>query len=127
MTCAWGIENLGYVGIVYGVCDAFAAYCFGTVVRYTGRIPVVIFAALLNLGTIITLFNWQPNPESFWLFFAIAGIWGIADAIWQTQFNCIVLYCIFIQSNISIQSHYMLQSLVSYSFHTYKISVNLTN
>jgi hypothetical protein len=31
--------------------------------------------------------NWKPTPDNPVVFFIIAGIWGIADAIWQTQIN----------------------------------------
>lgn len=30
---------------------------------------------------------WRPHPESPLVFFAIAGLWGVGDAVWQTQIN----------------------------------------
>ena len=32
-------------------------------------------------------FQWQPNPQQAYVFFILAGLWGIADAVWQTQIN----------------------------------------
>lgn len=30
---------------------------------------------------------WRPHPENPLIFFAIAGLWGVGDAVWQTQIN----------------------------------------
>lgn len=30
---------------------------------------------------------WRPHPDSPLVFFAIAGLWGVGDAVWQTQIN----------------------------------------
>lgn len=34
---------------------------------------------------------WRPHPESPLVFFAIAGLWGVGDAVWQTQINGTIL------------------------------------
>ncbi|CAM1309378.1 unc-93 (predicted) [Pycnogonum litorale] len=36
---------------------------------------------------VTTLFLWRPNPEDKALFFVIARLWGMGDAVWQTQIN----------------------------------------
>jgi predicted MFS family arabinose efflux permease len=89
ITCSWGIGNVGYVLICYGVCDAIASISFGPVIRYLGRVPIFIFGALINVAMIITMFYWKPDPSTPVIFFVIAGFWGIADAIWQTQINAL--------------------------------------
>jgi hypothetical protein len=33
------------------------------------------------------LFLWKPNLDQKIVLFIIAGLWGVADAIWQTQIN----------------------------------------
>lgn len=30
---------------------------------------------------------WRPHPDSPYVFYAIAGLWGVGDAVWQTQIN----------------------------------------
>lgn len=30
---------------------------------------------------------WRPHPENPLVFFAMAGLWGVGDAVWQTQMN----------------------------------------
>ena len=68
-----------------GICQAISSYVFGRLVKYTGRIFVYIVGALINYGTIILMFLWNPKQSQIFLLFFIAGLWGIADAIWQTQ------------------------------------------
>lgn len=47
----------------------------------------------IEIGTIvhgsivIVMLFWRPHPESPLVFFAIAGLWGVGDAVWQTQIN----------------------------------------
>lgn len=30
---------------------------------------------------------WRPHPDGPLIFFVISGLWGIGDAVWQTQIN----------------------------------------
>lgn len=75
----------------YGAADAVGSITFGSIVRAIGRVPIFIFAAALNLGLIIALFLWRPDPSEPVVFFVLAALWGLADSIWQTQINC--KYC----------------------------------
>lgn len=45
-------------------------------------------AAVTNLSCIIALLYWRPNPDQLGVFFVFSALWGMADAIWQTQTNC---------------------------------------
>lgn len=87
VSCAWGVHNLGYVLITYGVVDAFCSATFGSFIKYVGRVPIFLSGALLNVICVITLFEWAPNPDMSYLFFIISALWGAADAVWQTQIN----------------------------------------
>ena len=44
-------------------------------------------AATINYGLIIVMFFWRPSADQFAVFFVIASLWGLADAVWQTQIN----------------------------------------
>ena len=79
---------MGFVLICYGAADAIGSIICGSIVKIVGRIPIFIFGASLNLGLIIALFLWKPDPSHAWVFFVIAAFWGLADSIWQTQINC---------------------------------------
>lgn len=38
-------------------------------------------------AVVIFMLFWRPHPESPLVFFAVAGLWGVGDAVWQTQIN----------------------------------------
>ena len=78
---------MGYVLITYGVIDAICSASFGGFIKYVGRVPIFLGGACLNLICVIVLFVWEPSPDMSYLFFIIAGLWGAADAVWQTQIN----------------------------------------
>lgn len=44
-------------------------------------------AVAANLSCIITFLLWKPDPEQLYLFFVLPALWGLADAVWQTQTN----------------------------------------
>jgi hypothetical protein len=73
--------------IAYGVSDAFFSFTFGYAVKYAGRQPIFILGAIINAGVIVTFFTWVPNPDQGWVFFVLAALWGVGDAVWQTQIN----------------------------------------
>ena len=79
---------VGFIMIVYGVCDAISSITFSPIVKYVGRIPVFIFGAICNSLMITILLLWAPRPDNnLSLYFIVAAFWGIGDAIWQTQIN----------------------------------------
>ena len=73
--------------ITYGVCDAVCSLSFGIIIKHTGRLPIYLLGALINFTVIIVLWTVVPDPNKEWVFFILAGLWGIADAVWQTQIN----------------------------------------
>lgn len=46
-----------------------------------------IAAFLLHGGVQITLMLWVPDPERVYLFYIFAALWGMGDAVIQTQIN----------------------------------------
>lgn len=42
---------------------------------------------MINYSAIAVMFTWDPTPEESHVFFLIAAMWGVSDAIWQTQVN----------------------------------------
>ncbi|ODN04683.1 UNC93-like protein [Orchesella cincta] len=87
ITCSWGVEHVGYVLICYGAVDATLSVAFGPILRRTGRAPIFILGALINIAIIAVYFFWKPDPSTPIIYFVIAGFWGAADAVWQTQIN----------------------------------------
>ena len=53
-----------------------------------GRFPFFVLAALVNVAAILTMLLWTPvNGDNKPVFFTLAAMWGISDAVWQTQIN----------------------------------------
>lgn len=88
ISCAWGVQYVGFVMIAYGLTDATCSMAFGFLVKRMGRIPIILLAAFLNASAMILMLSWHPNPGEAHNFFLIAVLWGMADASWQTQINC---------------------------------------
>lgn len=73
--------------IAYGVCDSIGSFSFGQLVKYIGRWPCFVLAACINYSLIITMFLWKPSEDQISVLFILSGLWGLADAVWQTQIN----------------------------------------
>lgn len=71
--------------IAFGVCDSIGSFVFGQLVKLIGRWPCFMIAALISYAMIITMFFWRPSADGIVVLFVIAGLWGVADAIWQSQ------------------------------------------
>ena len=71
----------------FGVADAICSLVFGPLIKLFGRMPLFIFGAVINMLMIMTLMIWPLNPSDNALFYVIAGVWGMADGVWNTQIN----------------------------------------
>ncbi|XP_078086243.1 protein unc-93 homolog A [Mustelus asterias] len=89
VTCTIGIQYVGYVMICFGASNSIFSAIFGKISRFTGRIPLFAFATMTNLASIISLFLWHPRPEQLPVYFVFPCLWGMADAVWQTQTNAL--------------------------------------
>ncbi|MFT7803002.1 protein unc-93 homolog A [Arapaima gigas] len=89
VTCALGIHFVGYSMICFGATNSVASYTVGKLAQYTGRVALFIFAAVTNLSCTLALLFWRPHPDQLPVFFVFPALWGVADAIWQTQTNAL--------------------------------------
>lgn len=87
MSCALGIPQIGYIMICFGVVNAICSILFGTLMKYTGRIPIIMLGVILHGSVLVGLMLWRPSPDYPLIFFTIAGLYGVSDAVWQTQIN----------------------------------------
>ncbi|XP_046333735.2 protein unc-93 homolog A-like [Haliotis rufescens] len=85
VTCSLGIDWVGYTMICFGVCNTIGSPIVGWLCRYVGRGVLFLFAAVMNIALIITMLLWHPSPSNKVMFFVVPGLWGMADAVWQTQ------------------------------------------
>lgn len=87
MSCALGIHLIGYVMICFGVVNAICSIVFGSIMKYIGRIPIIILGTVTHGAIFGYMLIWRPHPDSPLIFFVISGLWGVGDAVWQTQIN----------------------------------------
>ena len=99
VSCVLGVHNVGWVLITYGVFDAMCSVSFGAVIKYTGRVPIFLLGASINLIVVIIFFEWSPHSDQAYVFFILAAMWGISDAVWQTQINGKIVIFIIISKN----------------------------
>uniref|UniRef100_A0A914H1Z4 Uncharacterized protein n=1 Tax=Globodera rostochiensis TaxID=31243 RepID=A0A914H1Z4_GLORO len=86
---AVGLYTKAYVGCGLGISEIgfVMTLVFGPLIKLFGRMPLLMFGAVINLLMIITLMIWVVNPGDRTLFNAVAGVWGMADGVWNTQLN----------------------------------------
>ncbi|XP_050805087.1 protein unc-93 homolog A isoform X4 [Gopherus flavomarginatus] len=89
VTCALGIHFVGYVMISFSAANSFCSLIFGKISQFTGRKALFALAAVTNFACIIALLLWKPHPNQLAVFFIFSALWGLADAIWQTQTNAL--------------------------------------
>merc|ERR1719192_2973123 len=83
------VSIVGRVLIVFGICDAAASVGFGFIIKKIGRIPIFILGATINTLVIIVMLSWSPARDQVAVLYVLAALWGIADAVWQTQINAL--------------------------------------
>ncbi|XP_013773994.1 protein unc-93 homolog A-like [Limulus polyphemus] len=114
IACSWGIHRIGFVLICFGVVNAVFSLLSGPLVKIFTRLPIFITGTLANLGVTITLLYWQPNPDQTVVLLVLAGVWGLGDAIWQTQINA--LYGVLFKSDEEATfSNYRLWESIGFS------------
>ncbi|GFQ84431.1 UNC93-like protein [Trichonephila clavata] len=83
--CAWGSSNVGIVTVFYGLACALSATLSGFLVKYVGRIPILLLSQIINIGVNVFLLLWTPDPNHQYLFFLSAGMCGIVTGILWAQ------------------------------------------
>ncbi|XP_044587874.1 UNC93-like protein [Cotesia glomerata] len=87
ISCALGVQKVGYVMICFGVVNAICSLLFGSVMKFVGRQPLMALGAIVHAALVGVLLVWRPHPENAYVFFTVSGLWGVGDAVWQTQVN----------------------------------------
>ncbi|CAF1494994.1 unnamed protein product [Adineta ricciae] len=122
ITCLVGIRFIGLILIGNGICTALSSYIFGRLVKCIGRIGCILIAATIDYSMIIFMYFWEPKDNQMYILFIVAGLWGVADAVWQSQIiaTYIVLHS---ERDPTVLAKYRLWkaigSLVTYSYASY--------
>lgn len=89
VTCTVGVGWVGFVMICYGCTNAIFSLFWGRLAKLTGRVFIVLTGTVIFAVLIVVLLTWTPTEDKLWVMFLLAALWGVADAVWQTQINAI--------------------------------------
>ncbi|XP_078046197.1 UNC93-like protein [Augochlora pura] len=87
ISCALGVHRVGYVMICFGVVNAACSLVFGSLMKFVGRQPLMALGAIVHASLVVVLLHWKPHPDNPYVFYTVSGLWGVGDAVWQTQVN----------------------------------------
>ncbi|XP_033335081.1 UNC93-like protein [Megalopta genalis] len=87
ISCALGVHRVGYVMICFGVVNAVCSLVFGSLMKFVGRQPLMALGAIVHASLVVVLLHWKPHPDNPYVFYTVSGLWGVGDAVWQTQVN----------------------------------------
>lgn len=89
VSCAHGVQWVGYVMTAYGVLTVAQALGMNTLfARYLGRYVMLAIAGVADTSTAITMLLWNPVGSSVALFFILPCVSGIAEGVMQAQLSC---------------------------------------
>ncbi|ELT90968.1 hypothetical protein CAPTEDRAFT_154442 [Capitella teleta] len=111
ITCSIGIHYVGYNMITLGMTNSLFSVLIGMVSKHLPREAIVGMGAILHIGLMVFLLVWIPDVKLVPVFFAVSALWGICDAIWQTQCNCLVNLSCPDDHDVAFQNFRMLQGL----------------
>jgi len=87
ITCALGVEVVGFSMICFGASDAIFSSSLGKIVKYTGRPIIFSIGTAITVTLYVLLLIWKLNKDTVYLYYMAAGCLGLTDAIFQTQVN----------------------------------------
>lgn len=75
---------------------------------------------VINLSCIIAFLLWKPDPEQLYLFFVLPALWGMADAVWQTQANGKSRTTVLPKTTSGTKGHLLFSNQGRFSAHAYR-------
>lgn len=117
-----GVNMVGFAMVSFGVTNALGSFFIGRAAKHIGRVSCLLIAALVNYTTIGVMLFRDLRADDNLFFYIIPGLWGLADAAWQTQINS--LYGLLFRSNqeAAFSNFRLWESLgfaISYAYSTY--------
>ena len=88
VSCAVGIQWVGYVMTVFGVLTSAQAVGLNYAAKFLSRRAMFTAAALADLSVNVAMLMWDPTGTSVGLLFIMPCVSGFAEGIFQAQFNC---------------------------------------
>lgn len=73
VACSIGINHVGLTMICYGIVDALCSIGFGQLMKYTGRLPIILFGAVVHYTLLLVLLLWHPNSDQIYVLYLLPG------------------------------------------------------
>lgn len=86
VACGWGIANIGYAMMCFGIANALGSGIAGFLTKIVGRFTVVAANAILHLVLLGWLLQWRPATGGIY-YCVIGAIWGCVNGVWLVQIN----------------------------------------
>ena len=74
---------LGAVELLQKATNNCSTQCF--IIKLVGRPALFVFGAVMNIIMIIVMLSWTPTVSTEWVVYILGAMWGLGDAVWQTQ------------------------------------------
>ena len=74
---------VGFCQIAAGVGSAFSAIINGYLARVIPQYILVYIGAVVNLGALSFLMQWEREPSYYIVFLVLLG-WGYSEGIWNS-------------------------------------------
>ena len=88
MTCSLGIKSLGFVLIGFASGQAAFSVVIGKIERLTGRRIIMFSFYIVSVGLFVFLLKWDAKDSPSYVFYIVAGIFGVVKCVWRTETNC---------------------------------------
>jgi len=111
VTCAYGAHVIGRVVIVFGICNATFSFASGYIIKVVGRPAIFVFGAVMNVIVIAVMLGWAPASDQVYVVYILAAMWGLGDAVWQTQINALYGALFASQEEAAFSNYRMWESL----------------
>ncbi|KAL4235143.1 Ion channel regulatory protein UNC-93 [Mactra antiquata] len=81
VSCSYGVKNVGFSMVVYGIFQSAGSILFGKLNQYTGHLVIYIFGCMVQIGLHLTMLIWTPVASQQFVIYILATLFGIAGAI----------------------------------------------
>ncbi|KAL4235144.1 Protein unc-93 A [Mactra antiquata] len=81
ISCPYGIKNVGFVMVVFGICLSIFSAVFGKLTQYTGHMVLYVLGFLAQLCVQLTMLLWTPTTSHQYIIYIMAALFGVAGAV----------------------------------------------
>lgn len=89
VSCALGVQYVGYVMICYGLSQSLASLITQKIVKYFGNFAVLSYCVGFLVPVFALLLIWKPNTQELYMYFIIVSLIGFCKGIWGVQIKAL--------------------------------------